>query len=138
MIGLMFVVLLFMNVKALSRIETQLAEIAKPSDDSAHDALHPVFSTRQVRLARQRFENHYTTQLRLEKQLYDSEAWLKREERTELSPNLCKDMRHICEKIVEAESSWKEYVFMVSGNVSVSNVTESGRSIIERWSNLLK
>src|SRR5207249_1562230 len=81
---------------------------------------------------------HYTTQLRLEKQLYESEPWLTRQEQTELSPHLCKDMRDICEQLVDAESAWKEYAFMVFGNVSAANESESGRSIIERWNNLLK
>jgi len=136
--GLVIVVTLFMSVRALRRIEVRLAEIAKPADDSAHDALHPVFSAREIRLARHRFEHHYTTQLRLEKQLYESEPWLTRQEQTELSPHLCKDMRDICEQLVEAESAWKEYAFMVFGNVSAANESESGRSIIERWNNLLK
>ena len=137
-VTLVIVLTLFISVLALRRIERRLGETEKSPDGSVHDALHPVFSARHLRLARQRFEYHYKTQLRLEKQLHESEAWLSRQERAELSPGLCKDMRQVCEALVEAECSWKEYVFMISGNVSVANQSESGRSIVEGWNTLLK
>ena len=68
----------------------------------------------------------------------ESEAWLSRQDGAELSLGLGKDMREVCEALVEAECSWKEYAFMISGNVLVASRGESGRRIVEGWNTLLK
>lgn len=129
---------LFICVQVLRRIDWRLEEAAKYSDGSVHDALHPVFSARQLRLARQRFEDNYKARLQLEKQLRENETLLSHQKGTGLSPELGKYMRNVCEAVVETECSWKEYAFMVSGNVLVANRSESGRSIVEGWNKLLK
>jgi thiamine biosynthesis lipoprotein ApbE len=47
-------------------------------------------------------------------------------------------MRQVCEAIVQAQCSWKEYEFMIGGNVEVGNRGEAGRRVVEAFGTVLK
>lgn len=135
---LLIILILFFVLRTLNRIAVKLSQHEKPADDAIHDTLHPVFSARQLRLARQCFEDRHKTLFQLEKQLYGSEAWLNHHKSSDLSLGLRQQLRQVCEALVEVECSWKEYAFMISGNVAVANRGESGRSVIEAFGTLLE
>lgn len=130
--------LLVLSLSMLNRIDNRLQRFEAQPEHGEHDALSPVFSTVQVRLARSRFANAYRGQLRLEQALYESPQWRARSSGTAPSPELAQQMRQVCEALVEAECAWKEYAFMVDGNVRVAHRGEQGRQIITEWETLLK
>ncbi len=140
----MLVVLnLFLLRRQLTKIENRLGAIATKEtvDDSLHDTLHPVFSVQHLRKARQRFEESYREQLRLEKGLYESSEWaqkVRNKSPAVLSEQLQEHMRRVCEAVVEAECNWKEYAFMIDGNVSVADRGSSGEHVVEAFHKLLK
>ena len=120
---------LLVGLKVVHGIERRLREFEIYSDDSVHDTLHPVFSARQLRFARQRFVTHYKTSRILQHGWQEGQEWLSiKKPAVEMPSDLEKNMREICEAIVEAECSWKEYEFMISGNLAVANRGASARS----------
>ena len=131
--SLLVLAALLLVVWQLSRIETRLRHLARQLDQgdssSVHDTSHPVFSIRQLRRARQRFEDEHRNQLRLEAELYGSDDWP--EHASMPSPRLRERLRTVCEAIVQSECAWREYVFMVEGNLSVANGGESRARILE-------
>jgi hypothetical protein len=133
--------LLALSLRKLSSIDNRLQRLEVQPEHGEHDSLAPVFSTLQVRRARSRFAAAYRGQLELQETLYESSQWIAREgkkSKTAPSPELLKQMRQICEALVEAECAWKEYVFMVDGNVRAAHQGEPGRKIVSEWETLLK
>jgi hypothetical protein len=130
--------LLVMSARTLNRIENRLRKLETERKDGEHDTLNPVFSALQVRLARQRFTDAYRGRLRLEQLLDESPAWLSRAQGSAPSEELSQQMRKVCEALVESECAWKEYVFMIDGNVRVAHRGEQGRQIVTEWEALLE
>ena len=60
------------------------------------------------------------------------------ESNAKLSSALCSAIRKAFEELIEAECHWREYEFMIAGNVSVANQQDAGHTIVERWKALLK
>ncbi|MEO7622004.1 MAG: hypothetical protein ABIS30_02965 [Gallionella sp.] len=125
----------------LRQINVQLRSIANQSGsrdaDSIHDATHPAFSVQQLRRARQRFEIEYRNQLRLEAELYESAEWHSRSERSALSSQVRERLRAVCEALVQCECAWKEYEWMVEGNISVAVGSESRTTVLQSFRDLL-
>ena len=126
----------------LRHINVQMESIAnqagsRDAEDSIHDATHPAFSVLQLRRARQRFEIEYRNQLRLEAELYGSNEWHSRSERSALSSQVRERLRTVCEALVQCECAWKEYEWMVEGNRSVATGSESRTTVLQSFRDLL-
>jgi hypothetical protein len=132
---------LFAVVWQLRKLNSQMRAIANQignrDADSVHDVTHPVFSVQQLRRTRQRFEIEYRTRLQLETELYDTSDWRSRSKSADVSLQLLERLRAICEASVQCECAWKEYVWMVEGNLSVAADRESRTAILQGFRDLL-
>lgn len=139
---LVIIAALLVIARQLNRMGRRLSNIEQKVDrsdaSSVHDTVHAAFSVGQLRRARFRFETEHRRQLTLETQLYGSADWQGRKEQAgSLSPSLRDSLRTICEAVVQSECAWKEYVFMVEGNLSVANGRESRAGIVQQFRDVL-
>ena len=142
MIALLIVVGLIVIARRLTRMDGRLSGIESmlvASDaSSVHNATHPAFSLAQLRRARVQFETEHRRQLNLESELYENADWQARKtEAGGVSPALREQLRTVCEAVVQSECAWKEYVFMVEGNLSVTSGRASRADVVRGFSDVL-
>src|SRR5436190_5858118 len=138
-VGLLATGVLFLVANVLTRIEDRIGQLAGTDvPESVHDTLHPVFSVRQLRQTRMRFAHHYKEWARRERALYASQLWITRRERSEPSDDLRAKLREICEALVEAECAWREYAYMVAGNVAAALRGEPPQRVVAGFTALLR
>jgi hypothetical protein len=107
--------------------------------DSIHDTVHPAFSREQVRRARRRFEIQYRNFLQVETELFQRDDWkAKRKGEGSLPTELVEKLRSVCEEVVQSECAWKEYVWMIEGNLMVAKDRDSREAVLERFRGLLQ
>lgn len=105
---------------------------------SVHDTNHPVFSVRQLLQACVKFEAEHRRQLNLESELFKSADWQERKTKAgSISPAFVQRLRVICEAVVQSECAWKEYLFMVEGNLSVATGRAHRADVVKGFSEIL-
>jgi hypothetical protein len=125
-------------VAALSSIDARLQRLETPPAAAEHDALTPVFSAQHVQRSRVRFDEAFALRNQLEQKLYESPTWKARSDNAAPSPEVHEEMRRVCEAIVESECAWREYEFMVVGNLRVAHRGHQGDHVVREWEALLK
>jgi hypothetical protein len=122
--------------RALCSIDVQLRSPAAPAVSTEHDTLSPVFNPHQVQQARIRSCEAYVDRQRLEHELLKSPMMTGRAGNAAPSPELLEQMRKVCEALVESECAWKEYAFMIEGNIRVALRGERGAQVVQEFKSL--
>lgn len=144
-LGLLIIAGLCLIAWWLTQTYDRLGQLVQQIDNAAagavHDALHPAFSLRQLRCARERFMETHKNRLRSEAELYRSAEWLSRRKGSphpHVALGLRERAKEVFQALVESESAWKEYLFMIEGNVSVASRGESRPRVLEAFAQLLQ
>ena len=128
--------------RSLKRMDRRLSCIERTvvagDASSVHDTTHPAFSRAQLLRARVKFETEHRRQLNLESELYESADWQGQKTNAgAISPALVGRLRAVCEAVVQSECAWKEYLFMVEGNLSVATGRVPRADVVQGFSNTL-
>jgi hypothetical protein len=123
-------------VRRLSAIERKLKTLTFYSEPSVHDTIHPVFSRKEIRFARLRFEATYRKYLLLNEALKNSDAWRKRTSYADLPKGLRTKAHEVFDFLVRAEDAWERYEAMVIGNSAVAHRGESAENVLQTFSSL--
>ncbi len=123
--------------KLNAQLQTLAIQLGNRDADAVHDVTHPVFSVQQLLRARQQFTTEYQRQLQRETELYDSSDWRSRSESAGVSSSLRERLRAVCEAPVQCECTWKKYLWMAEGNLSVAAGRESRIAVLQGFRDLL-
>ncbi len=133
------VVVITRSLKLMDRRLSGIERTVVAGDvSSVHDTTHPAFSLGQLLRARVKFETEHRRQLNLESELYESADWQGRKTKAgSISPALVERLRAVCEAVVQSECAWKEYLFMVEGNLSVATGRVPRADVVQGFSDIL-